>query len=125
MAPISLPKRDMPLTKEVAGEVVTTGRAAAALIASGIGTLFIGLMTTGAEASAGLKEFLAWSKPVGPLSGKVGLSLIVWLISWVVMHQLLKDKESNLARAFTITLILIALGVIFTFPPIFEAFAAE
>jgi hypothetical protein len=125
MATISLKERNMPLTKEVAGEVVTTGRAAAALIASGIGTLFIGLMTTGAEASAGLKEFLTWSKPVGPLSGKVGLSLIVWLISWVVIHQLFKDKESNLAKAFTITLILIALGVVFTFPPIFEAFAAE
>jgi hypothetical protein len=125
MATISLKERNMPLTKEVAGAVVTTGQAAAALMASGIGTLFIGLMTTGAEASPALKEFLKWSEPVGPLSGKVGVSLIVWLISWVVMHQLFKDKESNLARAFTITLILIAIGVIFTFPPVFEAFTAE
>jgi hypothetical protein len=125
MATISVNKRDMPLTKEVAGEVVTSGQAVAALISSGIGTLFIGLMTTGAEASAGLKEFLKWSDPVGPLSGKIGVSLIVWLISWIVMHQLFKDKESNLARAFTITLILIALGIVFTFPPVFEAFAAE
>ena len=125
MATISVKERDFPLAKQLAGEVVTTGRAAAALVASGIGTLFIGLMTTGAEISPALKEFLTWTKPVGPLSGKTGLSVIIWLISWAVMHYLFKDKESNLGRAFTITLILIALGVIFTFPPVFEAFAAE
>jgi hypothetical protein len=125
MATISIKERDFPLAKEVAGEVVTTGRAVAALVASGIGTLFLGLMTTGAEASPGLKEFLTWSTPVGPLSGKVGVSVIIWLISWAVMHYLFKDKESNLGRAFTITLVLIAIGVIFTFPPVFEAFTAE
>jgi hypothetical protein len=125
MATIPLKEQVLPLTKEVAGEVVTTGPAAAALIASGIGTLFIGLMTTGAEASVGLKEFLIWSKPVGPLSGKVGLSLIVWLISWVGIHQLFKGKESDLAKAFTVTLILIGLGALLTFPPFFTLFAAE
>lgn len=101
---------------------VTTGPAAAALISSGVGTLFIGLFTTGAVLSEGLKEFLNWWNPAGPLTGKTGLAIILWLASWIVMHTRWKDKESDLGRAFIITLILIGLGLLFTFPPVFEAF---
>lgn len=99
-----------------------TGPAAAALVASGIGSLFVGLMTTGAELSAGLKTFLTWSAPVGPLSGKVGVAVIVWLISWFVLHSMWKDKEQELGKMFNITLALLALGLLFTFPPVFQAF---
>lgn len=102
--------------------IVTTGPAAAALVASGIGTLVIGLMTTGAVISEGLNNFLNWWNPAGPLTGKTGVGVIVWLISWIVTHTLWKDRDSDLGRAFTITLILIGLGVLLTFPPVFEAF---
>lgn len=102
--------------------IVTTGPAAAALVASGIGTLVIGLMTTGAVISEGLKTFLNWWDPAGPLTGKTGVGVIVWLISWIVTHTLWKDRDSDLGKAFTITLILIGLGVLLTFPPVFEAF---
>jgi hypothetical protein len=101
---------------------VTTGPAAAALISSGIGTLFIGLFTMGAVLSEGLREFLNWWNPAGPLTGKTGLAVILWLASWIVMHTRWKDKESDLGRAFIITLVLIGLGLLFTFPPVFEAF---
>ncbi|HEX6387511.1 MAG TPA: hypothetical protein VF177_22815 [Anaerolineae bacterium] len=102
--------------------IVTTGPAAAALVASGIGTLVIGLMTTGAVLSEGLSNFLNWWDPAGPLTGKTGVAVIVWLISWIVTHTLWKDRDSDLGKAFTITLILIGLGVLLTFPPVFEAF---
>jgi hypothetical protein len=39
--------------------------------------------------------------------------------------MLWKDKEMEFGKVFTVTLILIALGFLFTFPPIFELFAAE
>lgn len=102
---------------------VATGAAAAAMIASGIGTLVIGLMTTGAELSEGLKNALNWWNPAGPLTGKTGVGIIIWLISWVAMNTIWKDKEYDLGKAFTITLVLIGLGVLFTFPPFFEIFA--
>ncbi|MEW5988790.1 MAG: hypothetical protein AB1791_19365 [Chloroflexota bacterium] len=101
----------------------TTGPAAAALIAGGIGALVIGLMTTGAEISEGLKNVLNWWNPAGPLVGKTGLGIIVWLISWFVLNRLWKDKAYDLGKAFTITLILIAVGLVLTFPPVFEIFA--
>lgn len=101
---------------------VTTGPAAAALVSSGIGVLTIGLMTTGAVISEGLGNVLNWWNPAGPLAGKTGVGVILWLVSWFVLNSLWKDKDSDLSKAFTVTLVLIGLGLILTFPPVFEAF---
>ncbi|MBE2199143.1 MAG: hypothetical protein IAE79_11065 [Anaerolinea sp.] len=101
---------------------VYTGAAAAAFIAGGIGALTLGLMTTGAVISEGLSNFLNWWNPAGPLTGKTGISILAWLISWAILNHLWKDKDADLAKAFTITLILIGLGFVMTFPPVFEAF---
>jgi hypothetical protein len=103
---------------------VLTGPAAAAMIAGGIGTFTIGLMTTLTGASASLGTALKWVAPVGPLSGKTGVGIIVWLISWLVLGLILKNKNSSLSTAFTITIILIIAGFLLTFPPFFEIFAA-
>lgn len=103
--------------------VVTTGPAAAAMIAGGAGTFVIGLMTTLAEISAGLKSALNLTNPVGPLSGKTTVGIIVWLIAWFVLNRLMKDKDTDLNKAFTITVILMIAGLLLTFPPVFEYFA--
>lgn len=107
---------------ENAAAVVTTGPAAAAMISGGIGTLVIGLLTTGAVISEGLKEVLNWWNPAGPLSGKTGVGVIAWLLTWVILNTLLKGKDYDVGKAFRITLILIGIGLLLTFPPIFEAF---
>ncbi|MDO8969316.1 MAG: hypothetical protein Q7U74_01435 [Saprospiraceae bacterium] len=98
------------------------GAISAAFISGGIGCLVIGLMTTGAVISGNLKNLLEWSKPVGPLSGKTGVGLIVWLASWAILHFLWKDQETELKKTITVSLILIGLGFLLTFPPVFEAF---
>ena len=113
------------VTMSRAVESVNMGPAAAAFIAGGIGTFFGGLMTTLAEASAGLKTFLTWSTPVGPLSGKTAVGVLAWLIAWFVLNNMWKGKDYDMRRAFTITLVLIGLGLLLTFPPIFEIFAAD
>lgn len=104
---------------------VAIGAASAAFVSSGIGCLIIGLMVTGAEMSPGLRTALTWSNPVGPLSGKTGVGVIAWLISWAILHSMWKDKEMEFGKVFTATLILVALGFLLTFPPFFELFAAE
>ncbi len=101
---------------------VATGVAAATFISSGIGALVLGLLTTGAVLSAGLKDAINLWNPAGPLSGKSTFAVLAWLISWGLMNTLWKDKEMDLQKSFTITLVLIGLGIFFTFPPIFEAF---
>jgi hypothetical protein len=107
---------------EKASAKVAIGVASAAFLAGGVGTLVIGLMTTGAAISEGLKNALNWWNPAGPLTGKTGVGVIAWLISWVLLHTLWKDKEVDFNRVFSITLILIGLGFLLTFPPVFEAF---
>ena len=96
--------------------------AAAAMIAAGIGTLMIGILTTGSVLSEGLKSALNFWSPAGSLTGKTIVALIVWLISWVALNTLGMDEDYDLRRAFVITLVLVALGLILTFPPVFEAF---
>ena len=104
---------------------VATGPAAAAMVAGGIGTLAIGLLTTGAVISVGLKEALNFWNPAGPLTGKTAVGVIAWIITWLLLNTLWKDKDYDLNKAFTITLILISIGLLFTFPTFFEAFEAE
>lgn len=99
------------------------GAASAAFVASGLGCFFIGLFTTLAEISPAVKTALTWSVPVGPLSGKVGVGVILWAISWVILHNLWKDKESDIGKSLTLTLVLFVLGFLLTFPPIFQGLA--
>lgn len=101
---------------------VATGAAAAAMVAGGIGAFVIGLLTTGVVISEGLKETLNWWNPAGPLTGKTGLGVIVWLITWYILNRRWHTENPSLQQAFTITLILIGLAMILTFPPVFEAF---
>jgi len=100
--------------------VLATGVAGAAMLAGGIGALFIGIMTTAAEVSDALANSLKWVGPVGPLSGKTGVAVIVWLLSWVGLNAALKHKDVDLGKVFVATLILIVVGILLTFPPVFE-----
>lgn len=108
--------------KEKASAKVAIGVASAAFLSSGIGAMVIGLLTTGAVISEGLKTTLTWWSPAGSLTGKTGVGVIAWLISWAILHTIWKDKAVDFNKVFTVTLILIGLGFLFTFPPVFEAF---
>ena len=99
------------------------GPVAAAILAGGIGALALGLLTTLAEASTSVKDFLTFTDPVGPLGGKTICAIAIWLVSWVVLHLIYRDKEVESRRAFTASLILIGLGTLGTFPIFFQAFA--
>ncbi len=106
-------------------ERMPNGPAAAAILSAGLGSAAYGLLTVGAVVSAGLKTALTWWKPTGALSGKTGLGTIIWLVSWIVVHSLWKDKDVPFTRMFVVSLILVGVGLLFTFPPVFEAFEAH
>jgi hypothetical protein len=103
---------------------IPSGPAVAAMISAGIGGLTIGILTTGAVISAELKTALNIYNPAGPLSGKTTFGIAAWLISWLILNAIWKDKDLNLRSAFTWTMVLLALGLLLTFPPIFESFEA-
>jgi hypothetical protein len=101
------------------------GPIAAAILAGGIGCFALGLLTTLAEASTSVHDWLEFNSDVGPLSGKTIVAVIVWLIAWAVLHVVYRAKPFETRRALTIALVLIALGVIGTFPTFFQAFASD
>lgn len=101
---------------------LTNGPAAAAILASGIGCLALGLLTTVAQAFAPVKGALNFYDPTGPMSGKTILATAVWLVAWAVLHFLWRSEQVKFGKIFLVTLILIALGFLGTFPLFFRSF---
>ena len=61
-------------------------------------------------------------KPVGPLSGKVAVGILGWLVSWGVCQKLWGGQQINLTKVCWAAWILTLLGFALTFPPVFELF---
>jgi hypothetical protein len=98
---------------------------AAALLAGAIGSAAIGIATVAAEVSSQVAEAFRWSPAVGPLSGNVGVGLIIYFASWIVLHLALRSKNVNFARITTVALVLLAVGILGTFPPFFGLFTGK
>lgn len=99
------------------------GPIAAAVIAGGIGALAMGVITTLAEARESFAKWLTWNDRVGPLSGKTLLTVAVWLVSWLALHIVYRNRPYETRRALVVAIVLIALGVVGTFPKFFDLFA--
>ena len=103
-------------------ETMSNCPAAAAILASGIGSLALGVFTTLAQAIVSVGNALNLYNPVGPLSGKTTVAVGIWLVAWAVFHQLWKERQVNFIQVYMATLIMIALGLLGTFPLFFEMF---
>ena len=125
MAVTQLPKTAVTTEQEQVETRVATGEAAAAFLAGGIGCFVLGLLVTLTEMPAlvDLKNGLNWMNPVGPLSGKTGVAIIAFLVSWAIAHFIMKDKDVNLKTYVIVAGVLTALGFLMTFPPFFDLFA--
>jgi hypothetical protein len=98
------------------------GPAAAAILASGIGSLAVGLCTTLAEAIGPIEETLNFYSSVSPLSGKTTVAVVVWVVAWGVLHGRWRKQQVDFPKVFIVTLLLIALGLLGTFPLFFAFF---
>jgi len=110
--------------EELAVQDKPDGPVAAAIIAGGIGAFMLGFFTILAEASASFKTLATLNEGVGGLSGKAVFTVIVWLASWAGLHVALRTKSFDVTKALVIALVLVAIGVVTTVPPIFVMFAA-
>lgn len=99
------------------------GPVAAVLLATGIGAVLLGILVIAAESSLSFADSLAYSMRVGPLSGKVLWATGGFLASWGILALVLRGRDVNLRAVVVISSILIALGLLFTFPPFFQMFA--
>jgi hypothetical protein len=102
-----------------------TGPVAAAVLAAGIGAFVLGLLTTLSEASTGVHDFLEFSDDVGPLSGKTILAVVAYFGSWAILHGVWRRQNPSLRPILIAAAVLVALGILGTFPTFFQAFASE
>jgi hypothetical protein len=99
------------------------GPVAAALLAGGIGSAVFGLIVLFSELSESFGAALNWYNPVGALSGKSTLGIAAFFITWAVLHAMWKDKEINFSSVSTTALVLLAIGLLGTFPPFWHLFS--
>ncbi len=92
------------------------GSAMAAFLGAGIGAFAVGAVVLLNE--AGIFTAPTLYSPAGGVSGRTTLATIVWLFAWAVLHSRWKAREIAPGRIGVVTLILVALGVLGTFPPV-------
>ena len=112
-------KRDATVTDPLADK---NGAAAAAILAAGIGSIALALITGVSDGSPALKTALTFSKPVGPLSGVTTVAVIIWIIAWGVLDQVWKKRDLPLTTINWAAIALLVLSLLLTFPPIGDHF---
>jgi hypothetical protein len=94
---------------------------AAALLAAGVGAAACGVFYILGGVKA-LGPYFNLYKPSGALSGVSTAAIVVWLVTWGVLGSRWKDRPVNMRRIGTVSLGLLLLGLLLTYPPIARLF---
>lgn len=100
----------------------TNGAGAAAVLAAGIGSFLLAVFAIIGDKSAAAKSFFIFSRPTGPLSGVTTSAIVLWIAVWIVLHLRWRTRSVKLARINAISITLLVLAVLLTFPPIADLF---
>lgn len=99
----------------------SSGPAAAVLLAAGLASFTLGLLSVLSAASASVSDALTLSDRVGELSGLTTVSVVVFFGAWAVLGFAWRHADPPLERVAGVVAVLIALGLLGTFPPFFNA----
>ena len=95
---------------------LANGAALASFLGAGIGAFAMGFFVILNE--AGLLTAPALYAPAGGLSGRTTFAVVAWLVAWGLLHSRWKGRQIDARRVFAATLVLIGLGIVATFPPV-------
>jgi len=93
------------------------GPVAAAVLSCGFGCFVLGVLAVAADGSKALATALNFYNPTGPLSGVTIVAIALWLVCWAVLAALWQNKNLAFAKVSAIAFLLLALGLLLTFPP--------
>ena len=96
------------------------GPGAAAILAAGAGSLALGLFALGGDAVPALRRAFSIWPPTGPLSGVTSAAILVWLAVWFGLSRLWGRRDVSLARVNTAAFLMLAGGLLLTFPPFMD-----
>lgn len=78
----------------------------------------VGILAFTAEASRPLARALNFYNPTGPLSGKTTIAVVVWLVSWLVLSRLWRDRTVAMVPVSACAFLLLGVGFLLTFSPV-------
>jgi hypothetical protein len=99
---------------------IPNGPGAAAILAAGIGCALMGILAFAGDASDSIGRALNFYNPTGALSGVTTLTIIVWLISWFLLHRAWRDREVSMSNINSAAFAGLAIGFLLTFPPLMD-----
>ena len=108
---------------ESAGSTTTTptnGAALSGFLGGSIGAFAMGFFVIVNE--IGLFAAPSLYGPAGGVSGRTTFATITWLVAWAVLHHRWRDRVIDPRRVFAVGLLLIGLGFLGTFPPVWTFF---
>ena len=104
------------------------GAAVAAYISAMLGLLVMGIVHTMTDASAAFSTWVLsvgklWipnAQGIGPYSGKETFLLVTWLLSWAVLHMLLRKRNVKLIGPVIVFVVGMALATLFIYTPFID-----
>jgi hypothetical protein len=98
-------------------ESLANGPAAAAILSAGAGCTFVGIISLVADAFKPIEKLLTFYRPTGPLSGVSSIAILLWLAMWLLLARRWKVKTVAMGKINAFAFLLLALGILLTFPP--------
>lgn len=96
------------------------GPAAAVVLAAGVASFTLGLLSVLTAASGAVSEALTVSNRVGDISGLTTAAGIVFFGAWAGLTIAWRHADPSLRRVAVAAAALIVLGLLGTFPPVFN-----
>jgi hypothetical protein len=106
-----------PGPEDASGASIPNGAAAAAILSAGAGCFSLGVCAWLADAFKSSAHFFIFYGPTGPLSGVTTTGILIWLVSWGILSRAWRGKSVPMGIINTISILLLATGLLLTFPP--------
>jgi hypothetical protein len=120
-ATVESPRVDHGYASPEAAEIARpSGPAAAVILAAGLASFALGLLSVLSAATATVSDALTLSDRVGDLSGVTTVAAAVFFVAWAVLAMAWRHADPPLLRVAAAAAVLVALGLLSTFPPFYN-----
>lgn len=114
------PKLEVAEAELAAEDARPSGPAAAVVLAAGLACFALGLLTVLTVVSGAASDALTFSERVGDLSGVTTVATVVFFATWLGLAFIWRHANPSLARIAGTAGVLVALGLLGTFPPFYN-----